>query len=112
VLGLLLYASAFLFGAPAAYFPFAFFLLLSLGALLVLLLHNALRSHWGLPLEPYLYPLAPHWPVPMVAYGPGDSTLDHTPYEHVEVAEFLKGIEVLRGALEALAQTHAGEKEG
>ena len=38
VLGLLLYASAFLFGAPAAYFPFAFFLLLSLGALLVLLL--------------------------------------------------------------------------
>jgi len=44
VLGLLLYASAFLFGAPAAYFPFAFFLLLSLGALLVLLLHNALRS--------------------------------------------------------------------
>ena len=56
--------------------------------------------------------LAPHWPVPMVAYGPGDSTLDHTPYEHVEVAEFLKGIEVLRGALEALAQTHAGEKEG
>lgn len=58
VLGLLLYASAFLFGAPAAYFPFAFFLLLSLGALLVLLLHNALRSHWGLPLEPYLYPLA------------------------------------------------------
>ena len=48
----------------------------------------------------------------MVAYGPGDSTLDHTPYEHVEVAEFLKGIEVLRGALEALAQTHAGEKEG
>ena len=57
-LGLVLYALAFLFGAPAAYFPFAFFLLLSLGALLVLLLHNALRSRWGVPLEPYLYPLA------------------------------------------------------
>ncbi|ADW20986.1 MULTISPECIES: hypothetical protein [Thermus] len=57
-LGLVLYALAFLFGAPAAYFPFAFFLLLTLGALLVLLLHNALRSRWGVPLEPYLYPLA------------------------------------------------------
>ncbi|MGC8967852.1 MAG: hypothetical protein ACP5JV_05955 [Thermus sp.] len=57
-LGLGLYASAFLLGARAAYFPFAFFLLLSLGALLVLLLHNALSSRWGLPLEPYLYPLA------------------------------------------------------
>ncbi|GAB5603721.1 hypothetical protein FJNA_22470 [Thermus sp. FJN-A] len=57
-LGLALYALAFLFGAPAAYFPFAFFLLLSLGALLVLLLHNALQSRWGVPLEPYLYPLA------------------------------------------------------
>ncbi|WP_243028341.1 hypothetical protein [Thermus albus] len=57
-LGIFLYALAFLFGAPAAYFPFAFFLLLSLGALLVLLLHNALTSRWGVPLEPYLYPLA------------------------------------------------------
>jgi hypothetical protein len=58
LLGLGLYALAFLFGPAAAYFPFAFFLLLSLGALLVLLLHNALTSRWGLPLEPYLYPLA------------------------------------------------------
>lgn len=58
LLGLALYALAFLFGAPAAYLPFAFFLLLALGALLVLLLHNALRSRWGVPLEPYLYPLA------------------------------------------------------
>ncbi|TBH20751.1 hypothetical protein [Thermus thermamylovorans] len=58
VLGLLLYALAFLFGAEAAYFPFALFLLLSLGALLLLLLHNALQSRWGVPLEPYLYPLA------------------------------------------------------
>ncbi|WP_117238034.1 hypothetical protein [Thermus sediminis] len=57
-LGLGLYALAFFFGAPSAYFPFAFFLLLSLGALLILLLHNALSSRWGVPLEPYLYPLA------------------------------------------------------
>lgn len=50
--------------------------------------------------------LAPHWPVPMVAYGPGDSTLDHTPQEHILVPEFLKGIEALRGGLEALAALH------
>ncbi len=48
--------------------------------------------------------LAPHWPVPMVAYGPGDSTLDHTPHEHLLVPEFLKGIEALREALIHLAR--------
>ncbi|GAA5337121.1 [LysW]-lysine hydrolase [Thermus antranikianii] len=53
--------------------------------------------------------LAPHWKVPMVAYGPGDSTLDHTPHEHIEVEEFLKGIEVLKEALEALAKAHPPE---
>jgi LysW-gamma-L-lysine carboxypeptidase len=45
--------------------------------------------------------------VPMVAYGPGDSALDHTPHEHLEVEEFLKGITALREALEALAETGA-----
>lgn len=53
--------------------------------------------------------LAPHWKVPMVAYGPGDSTLDHTPHEHIGVEEFLKGIEALREALEALAKAHPPE---
>lgn len=48
--------------------------------------------------------LAPHWAVPMIAYGPGDSVLDHTPIEHVEIPEFLKGIAALRTALEALVR--------
>ncbi len=47
--------------------------------------------------------LAPHWPVPMVAYGPGDSALDHTPYEHVLIPEFEKGVAVLKEALAFLA---------
>ncbi len=57
-LGLGLYALAFFLGVPSAYFAFGLVLLLTLGALLVLLLHNAIRSRWGLPLEAYLYPLA------------------------------------------------------
>lgn len=48
--------------------------------------------------------VAPHWKVPMVAYGPGDSTLDHTPNEYVEIPEFLKAIEALRAALTWLAK--------
>jgi len=36
---------------------------------------------------------------PIVAYGPGDSTLDHTPNERLELAEYLRSIEVLRIAI-------------
>lgn len=46
--------------------------------------------------------VAPHWRVPTLAYGPGDSTLDHTPDEHLEVAELERAVAVLRGALERL----------
>ena len=38
-----------------------------------------------------------------MAYGPGDSSLDHTPDEHIEIKEFLQGIDVLARALETLA---------
>ncbi len=55
--------------------------------------------------------LAPHWPVPMVAYGPGDSALDHTPYEHVLIPEFEKGVAVLKEALTFLA-TKAATRPG
>jgi LysW-gamma-L-lysine carboxypeptidase len=39
-----------------------------------------------------------------VAYGPGDSQLDHTPNEHVVIAEYLQAIEVLRTVLAASGQ--------
>jgi LysW-gamma-L-lysine carboxypeptidase len=48
--------------------------------------------------------VGPVWDCPMVAYGPGDSSLDHTPYEHIEVEEFHKGITVLSLALESLVR--------
>ena len=48
------------------------------------------------------------WPaVPMAAYGPGDSALDHTPDEHIELAEFDRAITVLTRVLNRLMQ-HGG----
>ncbi|MDF1512402.1 MAG: [LysW]-lysine hydrolase [Anaerolineae bacterium] len=46
--------------------------------------------------------VGPVWDCPMVAYGPGDSSLDHTPNEHIETDEFYKGIAVLSRALQSL----------
>lgn len=46
--------------------------------------------------------VGPLWGCPMVAYGPGDSRLDHTPEEHVEIEEYLRAIDVLTSVLEEL----------
>lgn len=43
--------------------------------------------------------VGPVWQCPIVAYGPGDSNLDHTPDEHVVIEEYLQAIEVLRQVL-------------
>ena len=39
--------------------------------------------------------VGPVWDCPIVAYGPGDSSLDHTPDEHIHVEEFYQAIEVM-----------------
>lgn len=46
--------------------------------------------------------VGPAWGCPIVAYGPGDSTLDHTPQEHIEIEEFQRSIAVLVRALRSL----------
>jgi LysW-gamma-L-lysine carboxypeptidase len=46
--------------------------------------------------------VGPVWGCPIVAYGPGDSTLDHTPDEHIVVDEYLRSINVLIRTLETL----------
>lgn len=46
----------------------------------------------------------PIWGCPMAAYGPGNSRLDHTPEEHIDLDEYLRAISVLRRALGALVR--------
>lgn len=45
--------------------------------------------------------VGPVWHCPIVAYGPGDASLDHTPEERVELADYARAIRVLAGVLEA-----------
>ncbi len=75
---------------------------------------KAIRAHGGRPRFKLktgtsdMNIVGPAWGCPIVAYGPGDSSLDHTPEEHVEIDEFLRAIEVLVQALEILGATAAG----
>ena len=39
----------------------------------------------------------------MVAYGPGDAALDHTPDERIQLAEFRQAIDVLESVAGRLA---------
>ncbi|HEY0492863.1 MAG TPA: [LysW]-lysine hydrolase [Candidatus Dormibacteraeota bacterium] len=48
--------------------------------------------------------LAPAWGCATLAYGPGDSKLDHTPEEAIDQADFDRGVEVLTAALAQLAR--------
>jgi len=48
--------------------------------------------------------LAPVWACPTLAYGPGDSRLDHTPDEAMDLEDFARGVNVLTAALSHLAR--------
>ncbi len=45
----------------------------------------------------------PVWRCPILAYGPGDSTLDHTPDEHLDLNEYLLAVDTVELALRNLA---------
>ena len=47
--------------------------------------------------------LAAKWGCPMVAYGPGDSALDHTPEERIKLGDYQRAIRILHGALTRVA---------
>lgn len=70
---------------------------------------NAIREHGQKPRMKLktgtsdMNVVAATWDVPMLAYGPGDSSLDHRPDEHLELAEYEKAITILATALKNLA---------
>jgi LysW-gamma-L-lysine carboxypeptidase len=47
--------------------------------------------------------VGPSWNCPMAVYGPGDSTLDHTPEERISLTEYEHSVAVLGSALKRLA---------
>lgn len=65
----------------------------------------AIREHGGEPRfvvktgTSDLNVVATRWRCPMLAYGPGDNALDHTPDEHINIAEYERAVQVLRQAL-------------
>jgi LysW-gamma-L-lysine carboxypeptidase len=47
--------------------------------------------------------VGPVWGCPIVAYGPGDSALDHTPHEQLDLREFWTAVQVLEASMRHLA---------
>ncbi len=43
--------------------------------------------------------VGPVWRCPIVAYGPGDSALDHTPHEHVALDEYWQTVQIVARCL-------------
>jgi [amino group carrier protein]-lysine/ornithine hydrolase len=62
---------------------------------------SGIRSQGGEPRFVYktgtadLNIVAPAWQCPAVVYGPGDSSLDHTPDEHIALTDYAKAVSVL-----------------
>lgn len=43
--------------------------------------------------------VGPIWKCPIVAYGPGDSSLDHTPEERIDLSDYLRAVRILKRVL-------------
>jgi len=76
---------------------------------------SGIRSEGGEPRFVYktgtadLNIVAPVWKCPAVVYGPGDSALDHTPNEQIDLEEYIKAVRVLDSVLSILAgKAHNG----
>lgn len=72
------------------------------------LYRRAIRATGGIPRFVYktgtsdMNIVGPRWDCPIVAYGPGDSALDHTPDEHIDLDDYLRAIAVLTSVLETI----------
>lgn len=47
--------------------------------------------------------VGPVWNCPIAAYGPGDSLLDHTPQEHIQLVHYVRAIDLLAVVLSRLS---------
>jgi LysW-gamma-L-lysine carboxypeptidase len=47
--------------------------------------------------------VGPAWGCPILAYGPGDSSLDHTPFESLPIDEYLRSVDILTDVVAALS---------
>jgi len=71
---------------------------------------SGIRSQGGEPRFVYktgtadLNIVAPAWKCPALVYGPGDSSFDHTPDEHISLEEYGRAVLVLCEALKWLAK--------
>ncbi len=69
---------------------------------------RAIRASCGVPRFVYktgtsdMNIVGPRWDCPIVAYGPGDSALDHTPDEHTNLDDYLRAIDILKTVLETI----------
>lgn len=69
---------------------------------------SGIRSELGEPRFVYktgtadLNIVAPEWKCPAVVYGPGDSSLDHTPTEHIDLNHYETAVRVLCHVLRKL----------
>lgn len=69
---------------------------------------SGIRSQGGEPRFVYktgtadLNIVAPVWQCPAVVYGPGDSSLDHTPNEHISLDDYSRAVSVLSNTLNTL----------
>jgi [amino group carrier protein]-lysine/ornithine hydrolase len=70
---------------------------------------SGIRSQGGEPRFVYktgtadLNIVAPIWQCPAVVYGPGDSNLDHTPNENIDLGDYKRAVDVLADVLSKLA---------
>jgi LysW-gamma-L-lysine carboxypeptidase len=55
--------------------------------------------------------VAPVWRCPIVAYGPGDSSLDHTPHEHLPLHDYWQAVLVMEATLRNLGAMLQTEQE-
>lgn len=76
--------------------------------MLTRMMRGAIRTHGGKPAfvvktgTSDMNIVGRGWGCPIIAYGAGDSSLDHTPHEHIDLDEFITSIRVLTSAIERL----------